>query len=63
MKLEFDYTLLNDVMTIIKKYDCEVKKMKCSFFVKLVGVPKVNEEIFLEKIKEMHSVIIKKREA
>jgi hypothetical protein len=25
------------------------------------GVPKLNEEVFLEKIKEMHSVEIKKR--
>jgi uncharacterized YigZ family protein len=61
---EFDYTLMNDIMTIIKKYDCEVKKNEMQLFCKmLVGVPKVNEEIFLEKIKEMHSVIIKKREA
>jgi uncharacterized YigZ family protein len=61
-QLEFDYTLLNDVMTIIKKYDCDVEKNEMHLFCKMeVGVPKLNEEVFLEKIKEMHSVEIKKR--
>ncbi len=61
-QLEFDYTLLNDVMTIIKKYDCDVEKNEMQLFCKMVvGVPKLNEEVFLEKIKEMHSVEIKKR--
>jgi uncharacterized YigZ family protein len=60
-QLEFDYTLLNDVMTIIKRYDCEVEKNEMQLFCKMVvGVPKLNVEVFLEKIKEMHSVEIKK---
>ena len=63
-QLEFDYTLLNDVMIIIKKFDCEVKKNEMQLFCKIeTGVPKLNEEIFMEKIKEMHGVDIKKTEA
>jgi uncharacterized YigZ family protein len=63
-QLEFDYTLLNDVMTIIKRYDCEVEKNEMQLFCKIeIGVPKLNEETFLEKLKEMHKVQIKKMEA
>jgi uncharacterized YigZ family protein len=60
-ELEFDYTLLNDVMTTIKKYDCEVKKNEMQLFYKIeLGVPKINEDYFLERIKEMHNVQVKK---
>jgi uncharacterized YigZ family protein len=63
-QLEFDYTLLNDVMTIIKRYDCEVKQNEMQLFCKIeIGVPKLNEETFLEKLKEMHHVQIKKMAA
>jgi uncharacterized YigZ family protein len=59
--IEFDYTLMNEVMTIIKKYDCEVKKNEMQLFYKIeLGVPKINEDFFLDRIKEMHNVQVKK---
>lgn len=56
-ELEFDYTLMNDVMLILKKYNCAVITNEMQLFTKmLVGIPKSNEEICLHKLKEIHQL-------
>ena len=56
-ELEFDYTLMNDVMLILKKYNCSIITNEMQLFIKmLVGIPKSNEEICLHKLKEIHQL-------
>jgi uncharacterized YigZ family protein len=59
--LEFDYTQMNDVMTLVKRFNCEVLKKEMQLFCRMqVGMPKAVEESALEKIRELYSVQIMK---
>lgn len=59
--LEFDYTLMNDVMTLLKRFNGEVITKEMQLFCRMkVGVPKSTEEQALEKIKELYGVQIMK---
>jgi len=55
--LSFDYTMMNDVMMIVKQFACEVKSQQTLLFCEmLVAIPKgrLNEVLF--KFKELRSV-------
>lgn len=55
--LEFEYGLMNEVMMIVKRYQCVVVATEAQLFCRLqIGVPKVGETAFLEKINELHGV-------
>ena len=57
--LEFDYTIMNDVMVLLKKYKCEVWQNEMQLFCRLrVGIPKENLEYCLEKLKEIQGLHI-----
>lgn len=59
--LEFDYTNMNDVMRIIKQYQCTILKNEMNLFCQLeVGIALVDEEIVLIKLKDLRAVEIKK---
>jgi uncharacterized YigZ family protein len=48
-RLHFNYESMNDVMTVVKQFGCEVKKQELQLFCELqVGVPKarLNEVLF-----------------
>ena len=49
-RLSFDYTLLNEVMMIIKSCDCEIEEQEQSMFCSLVAaIPNVHLEVALER--------------
>ena len=53
-RLQFDYTRLNEVMTIVKKYNCTVINQQLELFCIMdIGVPKNNLELILLKFGEM----------
>lgn len=59
--LEFDYTLMNDVMMVVKRFGCTVLKQELQLFCNMeLGVPKIDEASFLEKVKDMHGVQVRK---
>jgi len=58
-KLEFDYTKMNEVMTVVKKYNCSILNQKLELFCMMeIGVPKNNLELVLVKLKELYGVEI-----
>lgn len=59
--LEFDYTLMNDIMMVVKRFGCNIIKNEMQLFCNIiVGVPKAEEEACINKLKDMHGVEIKK---
>lgn len=59
--LEFDYTLMNEVMTVLKKYYCDVISNEMQLFCRMkVGLPKASEELVLEKLRELFGLQIMK---
>lgn len=59
--LQFDYTQMNDVMTISKQFDCVVSQQEMNLFCSLqLGIPKHRLEEVLYKLKELRAVEIDK---
>lgn len=59
--LEFDYTLLNDVMTYLKRYSAVVLQNEMQLFCQMtVGVPKAEESAFTDRIGDLHGVMMRK---
>lgn len=57
--LQFDYTIMNDVMTIIKQCDCVVISQDMQLFCHMrIAVPKNRLEEVLYKLKELHTLEI-----
>jgi uncharacterized YigZ family protein len=59
--LHFDYTLMNEVMIIVKQYGCSVVGQEMQLFCLLkIGIPKARLDEVLYKLKEIHSLDIQK---
>ncbi len=59
--LHFDYTKMNDVMMVVKQYNCTVLKQEQHLFCDVeIGVPKNRLEEVLFKLGDMHTVEVKK---
>lgn len=59
--LQFDYTQMNDVMTIVKQLNCTVQQQDMTLFCHLViGIPKGRLNEALYKLKELRGVEIVK---
>jgi putative IMPACT (imprinted ancient) family translation regulator len=59
--LQFDYTIMNDVMTIVKQCDCIVLNQEMQLFCRMqVAVPKNRLEEVLYKLKTFHSLELNK---
>jgi len=59
-ELQFDYTLMNEVMNIIKQSGCSVAGQEMQLFCLLrIGVPKAKLEEVLYKLKTFHTVAVK----
>jgi uncharacterized YigZ family protein len=60
-RLRFDYTQMNDVMTIIKQFDCGVSQQEMNLFCSLqLGIPKHRLDEVLYKLKELRAVELEK---
>ena len=59
--LQFDYTLMNDVMTIVKQYNCTVLSQEMQLFCRMkIGIPKNRLEEALYNLKALHSLEVDK---
>jgi len=55
--LEFDYARMNEVMMIIKKYNCSILKQRAGLFCIIdIGIPKTNLELLILKFRELQGV-------
>ena len=60
-ELQFDYTLMNDVMLFVKRYGCVVLENELQLFCRMaVGVPRAEEAVFGDRIKDIHGVELRK---
>ena len=59
--IEFDYTQMNEVMIILKQYNCTVIKQEMQLFCNIVtGVPKNRIDEVLYKLNNLYSITVKK---
>jgi len=59
--IQFDYTRMNEVMTIVKQYNCQVIRQEMQLFCHLVvGIPASREEEVVYKLKELRNIELKK---
>ena len=60
-QLQFDYTMMNEVMMIVKQFNCTIIKQDYQLFNILeIGIPKARLQEALDKLKELHTVEVKK---
>src|SRR4029079_12045855 len=53
-RLQFDYTKMNEVMTVVKKYNCTVTAQQMELFCRMdIGIAKAKHELVLLKLKEI----------
>jgi uncharacterized YigZ family protein len=58
-QLQFDYTLMNEVMTVVKRSGCIVLKNETQLFCRMViGIPKENSELCLDKLNDLRGLEI-----
>ncbi|ATL47705.1 YigZ family protein [Chitinophaga caeni] len=58
-RLTFDYTILNDVMTIVKQQHCTVISQELQLFCTMnIGIPKANLELCLLRLGDIHNLEI-----
>ena len=56
-KLQFDYQKMNEVMMVIKQYNCSVVEQLAQLFVELkVGIPKNRLEEVIRKLDDLQGV-------
>lgn len=63
-ELQFDYTLMNEVMMVVKRFGCVVLQNEMQLFCRmLIGIPKQNLDLCLEKLKDLHGMEVKEESA
>jgi len=61
-RIEFDYTKMNEVMTVLKKFNCSIFNQKMDLFCHFdVGVAKSSEELVVLKLTGIWGVEVKKK--
>lgn len=56
-RLQFDYTILNEVMRVVKQYDCHVRKQDMQLFcLQEIGIPAAALSEALGKIKKLRGM-------
>lgn len=59
-QLEFDYTLMNDVMMVLKRCNCVIIENEAQLFCRMkIAVPKADEELYLQKFSDLHGLEMK----
>ena len=60
-ELQFDYTLMNEVMIQVKRFGCTVIKNEMQLFCRIViGIPNENLSLCLERLTDYHGIAVKK---
>lgn len=60
-QMQLDYTRMNEVITLVKKYNCTIIEQEAQLFCKMkIGVPVNRREEFLYKVNELRGVEINK---
>lgn len=60
-RVQFDYTQMNDVMTISKQFDCLVVKQEMNLFCSLqIGIPKYRLDEVLYKLNDLRGIDVGK---
>ena len=63
-ELHYDYTQMNEIMMIVRRFGCVVIENEAQLFCRMViGIPKDQLELCLDKIRDLHTVELKQREA
>ena len=58
-QLQFDYTMMNEVMIVVKQYNCTIIKQDYQLFNILeIGIPKARLQEVFKKLKELHTVSV-----
>lgn len=59
--LQFDYTRMNEVMVIVKQYNCTIIMQEMQLFCHLrIGIPKARLNDVLYKLRDLHTVEVQK---
>lgn len=60
-ELQFDYTLMNEVMMVVKRFQCVILQNEMQLFCRMVvGIPNENLELCLDKLGDLHNVQVNK---
>lgn len=60
-RVQFDYTQMNDVMKLVKQFECTVLKQETQLFCSIeIGVPKNRQEELLYKLRDLRGVEVEK---
>jgi hypothetical protein len=60
----FDYTLLNDVLLLVKRFGCTIQAQELQLFCRMrLGVPLAQESDWLQKAADMQGVEVTKAAA
>lgn len=60
-RVQFDYTQMNDVMKLLKQFECTVLKQETQLFCSVeIGVPKNRQEELLYKLRDLRRVEVEK---
>jgi uncharacterized YigZ family protein len=55
--LQFDYTLLNDVMLLVKRFGCTIQAQELQLFCRMqLGVPLAEESAWLQKANDLQGI-------
>jgi putative IMPACT (imprinted ancient) family translation regulator len=57
--LEFDYTLMNEVMTVLKRYPCVIRRQEMQLFCQMdVGIPRLHADNCLRQLGHIFGVTV-----
>lgn len=60
-ELEFDYTMMNDVMMVVKRFGCTILLNEAQLFCRMqIGIPKSEEDACAAKLRDMHQLSLRK---
>ena len=60
-EIEFDYTRMNDIMMVIKRFGCIILQNETQLFCRMViGIPMAMHDLCIEKLKDMQGLTLRK---
>jgi uncharacterized YigZ family protein len=61
-ELQFDYTVTNDVLKALRRFNCSIHKQEMQLFCLYhVGIPKIHENECNRKLEEVPGLVLKKK--